>query len=97
MKQYCNASVVYIETEVNTAEPYARLDHASFELFISPEYQCRPNGGCGHNKGMQHSFVVSPPLPDEVTEVEFRLTIKPLRDVPEIQTVALSELSLTIK
>ena len=58
MKQYSNASVVYIETEVNTAEAFVRLGHASFELFISPEYQCRQSSGCGHGKGMQHSFVV---------------------------------------
>lgn len=97
MKQYSNVSVVYIETEVNTAEPYVRLGHAGFELFISPEYQCRSNGGYGQSKGMQHSFVVTPPLPDDVTGVEFCLTIKPLHEVPEIQVVALSELSVTIK
>ena len=60
MKQYSNASVVYIETEVSTTEPYVRLGHASFELFISTEYQCRNDSGCGHKKGMQHSFVVIP-------------------------------------
>lgn len=97
MKQYENASVVYIETEVNTTEHYVRLGHAGFELFISPEYQCRSNGGCGQSKGMQHSFVVTPPLPDDVTGVEFCLTIKPFSEVPEIQTVALKELSVTIK
>jgi len=97
MKQYSNASVIYIEIEVNIAEPYVRLGHAGFELFISPEYQCQPDRGCGHSKGMQHSFVVSPPLPDDVTAVEFCLTIKPFHEVPEIQVVALSELSVTIK
>lgn len=81
MKQYSNASVVYIETEVNTAEPYARLGHAGFELFISPEYQCRSNGGYGQKKGMQHSFVVTPSLPDDMTGVEFRLSVKPFREV----------------
>ena len=48
MKQYSNASVVYVETEVNIAEAFVRLGHASFELFISPEYQCRQSSGCGH-------------------------------------------------
>ncbi len=96
MKQYTNASVVYIENEVNTSEPYVRLGHASFELFISPEYQCRPDSGCGHKKGMQHSFVVIPPLPDEVDGLEFRLTVKP-REVPEIQEVSLTETTVIIK
>lgn len=97
MKQYRNASVVYIEMEVNTVEPFVRLGHAGFELSISPEYQCRSHSGCGQSKGMQHSFVVTPPLPDDVTGVEFRLTIKPLHEISEIQAVALSELSVTFK
>ncbi len=63
MKQYSNASVVYIETEVSNAEPYVRLGQASLELLISTEYQCRPDSGCGHKKGMLHSFVVIPRLP----------------------------------
>src|SRR5680860_118439 len=96
MKQYSNASVVYIETEVRTAEPYVRLEHANFELFISTEYQCRLDSGCGQKKGMQHSFVVIPPLPDEVDGLEFRLTVKPL-EVPVIQDVSLTETTVTIK
>ena len=81
MKQYSNSSVVYIETEVNTAEPYVRLGHANFELSISPEYQCRPNGGCGQDRGMQHSFVVTPSLPDDLTGVEFHLSVTPFLSI----------------
>lgn len=97
MKQYSNASVVYIETEANTDEPFARIGHTRFELHISPEYQCRLNGGYGQQKGMVHSFVVTPPLPDMVTEVEFNLTIKPLPEIPKIQEVSLEEKTVTIK
>jgi len=97
MKQYSNASVVYVETEVNSDKPYVRLGHASFELFISPEYQCRLDSGCGHKRGMQHSFVVIPPLQDEVNGLEFRLTVKPHQEVPEIQEVYLTETTVTIK
>ena len=97
MKQYSNASVVYLETEVNIAEPYVRLGHAHFELSISPEYQCRPNGGCGQDRGMQHSFVVTPSLPDDLTGVEFCLTVKPFRHEQEIQELFLAETSVTIK
>ncbi|AHF07255.1 hypothetical protein [Desulfitobacterium metallireducens] len=96
MKQYRNASVVYIETEVNKNEPFTRLGHNRFELNISPEYQCRQNGGYGQQKGMVHSFVVTPPLPDEVAGIVFNLTIKPFREIPEIQEVALEE-TVTIK
>lgn len=97
MKQYSNASVIYIETEVNNSEPYVRLGHARVELFISPDYQSRQHQGSGHDKGMQYSFVVSPPLPDDVTGLEFHLSIKPMHEIPEMQTVALTESTVTIK
>lgn len=97
MKQYSNASVVYIETEVNITEAFVRLGHASFELFISPEYQCRQSSGSGFGKGMQHSFVVIPALPDDINGVEFRLSVKPLRENPEFQEVQFTKTTITIK
>jgi len=95
MKQYKNASVVYIEAELNSAEENVRLEFSGFELFISPKYQCRPHGGSGQVKGLQHTFVVTPSLPDDVTGFEFRLTIRPHRD--ETKIVTLTELPVTIK
>ena len=97
MKQYNNASVVYIETEINNSEPNVRLGHARVELFISTDYQCRQDGGSGQGKGMQYSFVVTPPLPDDVTGVEFRLSIKPFHEITEMKIVSLTELPVTIK
>lgn len=95
MKQYENASVVYIDMELNSAEENVRLEFSGFELFISPKYQCRPHGGSGQLKGLQHTFVVTPSLPDDVTGLEFRLTIRPHRD--ETKIVTLAELPVTIK
>lgn len=97
LKQYTNASVVYIEAEANTEERNVRFERMHFELFISPDYTCRPNGGCGHDKGIQHSFVVTPPLPDDVNELEFRISMKPYDEAPEIQTIAHQELTVIIK
>lgn len=97
MKQYNNSSVVFVETEVNTDNSFVRLGHASFEMFISPEYQCRQSSGSGHGKGIQHSFIVTPALPDDVTEVEFRLTVKPFRENPEFQEVSFVETTITVK
>lgn len=97
MKQYINASVIYIETEVNNSESNVRLGHAHFDMFISPDYQCRQHRGNGDDKGMQYSFVVSPRLPDDVTGLEFRLNIKPFPEIPEKQTVALTESTVIIK
>ena len=97
MKQYENASVVYIDMELNSAEENVRLEFAGFELFISPNYQCRPGGGSGGGKGMQQSFVVTPPLPDEVTEFEFKMTVLPHHHRDEMKIVRLTELPVTIK
>ena len=40
IKQYSNASIVHIETEVITSEPFVHLGHAMFELSIAPAYLC---------------------------------------------------------
>ena len=97
MKQYSNASVVYIEAELNDSDPNVRFGHAYFELFISDKYQCRPDGGCGQRRGMQHSFVVVPPLPDDLTGIEFHLSVKPFRPDLEMQEIFLEEKTVTIK
>ena len=46
---------------------------------------------------MQHSFVVIPALPDDINGVEFRLSVKPLRENPEFQEVQFTETTVTIK
>ena len=97
MKQYKNATVVNVEIEVDADQTNVRFGHAQFELGITPEYVARLNGGHGHDKGMQHSFVVVPPLPDDVSHLEFYLTIKPLHEIPEMQAVAFSESAVIIK
>lgn len=48
-------------------------------------------------EGMQHSFVVVPSLPDDVSNVEFTLAIKPFPEIPEMQTVKIPELEVVIK
>ncbi|MDQ7096497.1 hypothetical protein REC12_23150 [Desulfosporosinus sp. PR] len=96
LKQYSNASVVYVEAELNAPDPFVQLRHANFELFISPEYQCRSSHGSGHAKGIQHAFVVTPTLPDDVSGLEFRLDVKPF-ERPKLQEISLLKTSVTIK
>ncbi|HWQ43830.1 MAG TPA: hypothetical protein VN456_17615 [Desulfosporosinus sp.] len=45
MKQYSNASIVYVETELIASRRFVSLGYAGFELSIAPEYQCRQEGG----------------------------------------------------
>ncbi|MCO5385005.1 MAG: hypothetical protein NHB14_03760 [Desulfosporosinus sp.] len=96
MRQYKNASVVSIEVELNSTEENIRLEHAGFKLYISPNYQCRSTRGGGGDKGVQHSFVVTPSLPDDLTGVEFRLTMRPYSDY-EKRKIALAKSPITIK
>jgi len=97
MKQYKNASVVSLEVELNSSEENIRLEYAGFELFISPNYQCRPARGGGDDKGIQHSFVVTPSLPDDVTGLEFRLTVRSHRERDKRKIALLTKSPITIK
>lgn len=96
MKQYSNASIVYLETEVITSDPFVQLGHVMFELFIAPDYLCTSNGGGGSAKTRQHAFVVTPPLPDDLSGVEFCLRIKPFPE-PEFYRVPLQGVEVIIK
>lgn len=100
MKQYNNASVVHVETEIQSGETDLRLaPPPQMELLISNEYTCRPDSGVVSGKGMQQTYVVSPPLPDDVTNFEFRINItdEPRHPFPEKKRVAFKDLSIIIK
>lgn len=95
MKQYDNASVVFVEVENRKSDPNTYFGNARLELTIAAEYKCRTSGGSGHEKGIMHYFVVTPPLPDDVSQVPFRLTIKPFQDFHEIQRFPREEVTVT--
>lgn len=88
---------MHVEAEWNKDDKNIRLEWIHFELFISKEYTCRPKGGCGGDRSMQHSFVVSPPLPDDVTGLEFQITIKPHLDDRRTHELTLNECMVIIK
>lgn len=96
MRQYKNASVVSLEIELKSTEENVRLEHAGFELYISPNYQCRSSRGGGDDKGLQHSFVVTPSLPDDLTGIEFKLTVRPYPE-HERKIAVLAKSPITIK
>ncbi|KLU62369.1 hypothetical protein CEB3_c12300 [Peptococcaceae bacterium CEB3] len=95
MKQYKNASIVYVEIELKMDDPFVHLTHANIELSISPEYECRIRTGHGDMKSIQRSFVVVPALPDDVRGVEFCVTSKPA-ETPNFQEISLGEKSVLI-
>lgn len=99
MKQYRNASVVNIETVIQEDETDDRFAPSLIELTISPEYSCRSEAGFAHKKGLQHSYVVTPPLPDDISRVEFCLNIKPqpYNQIPDRRVTVEKEFSVAIK
>lgn len=100
MRQYENASVVYVEIEVASKDEDVRIDpHLQLELFISPEHECRPDRGHGHERVICREFVVVPPLPDDASKLQFRLDIKPRMNDTQVQprTVVLKETSITVE
>jgi hypothetical protein len=54
------------------------------------------DSGSGRQKGVQYSFFVFPSLPDDISKLEFTLTIKPFPG-EEIQPVAFPEAVVKIK
>ncbi len=95
MKQYSNASVVFVEVENKELEPNINFGHTMLELTISSDYKCRMSGGCGYQTGALHSFIITPPLPDDVSGISFRLTVKPMKDFLDIKYIPSEEVTVT--
>ncbi|WP_163100087.1 hypothetical protein [Peribacillus alkalitolerans] len=73
IQQYQNASVVnfHVDWDGTKDSPENRRKHRSFELFLGDDYDCRNGNGRGSNGHFSHTFIVSPPLPDDLSEIEF--------------------------
>jgi len=74
IRQYANASVVNFnidwEPEVNrTSDRFHR--HSFWELSLGEEYDCRMTGGGGSEGHISYNFIVSPPLPDDLSALNF--------------------------
>jgi hypothetical protein len=71
--QYENASVVhfYIDWDPTKEEQTGIHHHSFFELYIEDQYDCRMNGGGGSTGHYSYNFIVSPPLPDKISNLDF--------------------------
>ncbi|WP_043932018.1 hypothetical protein [Bacillus sp. EB01] len=71
IKQYANATVVHfmvdkeLEEDVSFEERYKR--ESFWELSAGEGYECRLSRSGGNDGHMNHKFVVTPPLPDDVS------------------------------
>jgi hypothetical protein len=78
VRQFTNASVVHftIDREESEEEQRRRMheDHSFFELSIEgdgAEYDCQNNFGGGSGAHFSSLFTVSPPLPDNLSNIKF--------------------------
>ncbi len=74
IRQYRNASVLVLNVDWDgDPEPLLHAhEHNHFELFISEQYDCRMMSGGSRSDHAFYKYVVSPPLPDELSGIEFR-------------------------
>ncbi|WP_411681598.1 hypothetical protein [Clostridium thailandense] len=72
IRQYSNCSVVNLNIDWDNSGDSIehRFEHTHFELFINQHYECRFTGGTGGDGHTNYSFIVSPPLPDNVSGIE---------------------------
>ena len=76
LRQYENATVLFLQID-STAENQSKeghRPHIQWELSIGPDYDCYASGGSGNGEQWTHQFVVSPRLPDDVTDISFKFS-----------------------
>ena len=94
MKQYANMSVVNVEISLETEDEAVGIN-ARVDLSIG-QYTCRQESGSGSGRGLQSNFSVNPPLPDDISGLEFSLKITPGPDIP-VPRIKLKAASVVIK
>ncbi|WP_066305746.1 hypothetical protein [Bacillus sp. FJAT-29814] len=76
IRQFQNASVVHLTIDVDDSDENPRdfLDHNWFSLSVDDgkgtDYDCRNEGGGGSGGHTSYTFIVSPPLPDDLSKTK---------------------------
>lgn len=72
IRQYSNSSIVNFNIDWdNTSDSSERQSrHTHFELSISEKYDCRMMNGTGGDGHFHYNFIISPPLPDNISGIE---------------------------
>lgn len=77
VRQYSNASVAILSAdwEESFNLHYSERIHREFVLEIQGDqpYDCRMENGSGTTGKMSQNFIISPPLPDDLSNIEFRV------------------------
>ncbi|MEK5063700.1 hypothetical protein [Cytobacillus sp. FSL R5-0596] len=75
IRQYQNASVIQLHVDWDGTEDLqvdSQLKHHNntFELYIGNQYECRQDRAGGSTGHFTYNFIVSPPLPDNISEID---------------------------
>lgn len=73
IRQYENASVLRLNVDWDGTDELPmdiHRQHPIFELFIKGEYECREDGRRGSTGTNTYNFIISPPLPDDISGIE---------------------------
>ncbi|MCM3217799.1 hypothetical protein M3612_25340 [Niallia taxi] len=76
VRQYKNVSVVHLNIDRDSTEekPGDRHPFTFIELTVEDngnEYDCRYEGGAGSDGHMSFDYIVSPPLPNDMSQIKF--------------------------
>lgn len=77
IRQYENASVINFTMDWEPEEEPDRERfhrHSFWELWVGEGFDCRANGGGGSNEHISYNFIVSPPLPEDISGLDLKLT-----------------------
>lgn len=72
IRQYNNASVVTftMDWDVTTEVPSNPHKYSHYEMHIGEKYDCRMTNGGGASGHASYNYVISPPLPDDISGIE---------------------------
>jgi hypothetical protein len=76
LRQFENASVVHFNVDKDDSDdmPGVFPEHTWFDLSIDDaegtDYDCRNEGGSGSRGHKSYTFIVSPPLPDDISKIK---------------------------
>lgn len=75
MKQYTNASVLTLNIDWDNEQGIESKSHqhSHYELYINDQYDCRMINGGSRSDHASYKYMISPPLPDEILGIQFRL------------------------
>ncbi|MBU3217381.1 hypothetical protein LL033_25715 (plasmid) [Clostridium estertheticum] len=86
IRQYSNCSVVNLNIDWDNLSDSSECQsrHTLFQLFISDQYDCRFSSGTGGDEFLHNKFIISPPLPDNISGIKliFKEYNLPLTDTP---------------